>query len=996
MGVGAVTINGVNVTSIVDQSSFSAEFQANQLNSTCKFVVVDGSRNTGGTPIEIREQDEVIVTDDGTRIFGGRVAIPTPSAYGKNVLWDIQCVGFDVILDNRVIESGSRTGTRSDANDVAYIAGYASDLGLGFSTYVATLKNPLPGDINYSGLTLRQALTMLAEAIGGATFWVDANKELHWQDPAKAQIVLNPGFDGGSSTSWSLDSAAAVTADVGPGGTGDHALVTTGNGSGQHFSTQTITGIASSRRYMIILDMVSSVAAKAVVVLDWYNGATPVRTGDTVTSSGTSWNRYKAIFTSPVATVDRVIVKLGGVNNFTGTTRHDNIQLLGETAAFGVSTTPNGTTTKKLMNWSEKREAVVPINRVLINGTGVSGWRENLASISYYRGKKYEGVVNDEGVTDSAGIDAAALEVWRKYAFPARSGSYFTLDGGLQAGTWQIIEHEVFGLQAIEYLSTVTTQFLGNGNMGYTVNYGQPEEDAGSAMASIASVFTGTGSSLPGTPPPPGVDTTPPSLPTITSVTSPIIYADDGSSVLSIRVALTQPTDADFWATWVEFTSDSEGGENPTPVWTAASSILVGKERVQADLVGVPGGTKFWVRARSQDTSGNYSTGGPLNDGYTAVQSIVTGVDAEAPAIPATIVLSGGFKSFGLVIKDSPPPDLSYYQIRYAKDDGSGTGPGSNPWTYVNTASQTTVIPDLDVPNVSGTPGAGTQLYWMQVRAVDTSGNVYGSLRPTGTASNDTFTVTAHALAVNDTVRFLSLTGGTGLSTDTTYYVINVTTDTFQLSTSQGGGAFNFTTDVTASQLVLQPTEPMNVGNPEAGWTARASVTATLIGASNIVANSITTNEISTGGLSADVIKSGYLQIDTGDSAKADGVHIYDTGVLVGKWDENGLIVDQDSGPRLTNYVKITNASIMVYKSGIAVTAITPDGITADAIRLGYMPGGNNHVLNSSFELAAFGAAAPETAVWTTTFDTDYGQTNSTAQDANPVNALTIKSNTYS
>jgi len=46
------------------------------------------------------------------------------------------------------------------------------------------------------------------------------------------------------------------------------------------------------------------------------------------------------------------------------------------------------------------------------------------------------------------------------------------------------------------------------------------------------------------------------------------------------------------------------------------------------------------------------------------------------------------------------------------------------------------------------------------------------------------------------------LTGGSGLNTTTNYYVINVSGATFQVSTSVGGGASLFTTDITAGTLV--------------------------------------------------------------------------------------------------------------------------------------------------------------------------------------------------
>ncbi len=64
-------------------------------------------------------------------------------------------------------------------------------------------------------------------------------------------------------------------------------------------------------------------------------------------------------------------------------------------------------------------------------------------------------------------------------------------------------------------------------------------------------------------------------------------------------------------------------------------------------------------------------------------------------------------------------------------------------------------------------------------------------------------TASAHGLRVGDTVQFPELTGGTGLSTDTTYYVIasGLTASTFRVSATKGGSTVNFTTDVTAGAV---------------------------------------------------------------------------------------------------------------------------------------------------------------------------------------------------
>jgi hypothetical protein len=86
----------------------------------------------------------------------------------------------------------------------------------------------------------------------------------------------------------------------------------------------------------------------------------------------------------------------------------------------------------------------------------------------------------------------------------------------------------------------------------------------------------------------------------------------------------------------------------------------------------------------------------------------------------------------------------------------------------------------------------------------------------TGTASTDVFSLVAHGYANDDIVYLYNLTGGTGLTEYNQYYIINKTDDTFQLSASLGGGAVDFTTDVSAGTVQnapaydeVDPAEPM-------------------------------------------------------------------------------------------------------------------------------------------------------------------------------------------
>lgn len=101
----------------------------------------------------------------------------------------------------------------------------------------------------------------------------------------------------------------------------------------------------------------------------------------------------------------------------------------------------------------------------------------------------------------------------------------------------------------------------------------------------------------------------------------------------------------------------------------------------------------------------------------------------------------------------------------------------------------------------------------------------------TGTASTDVITCTAHGFADTQRIVFLSLTGGAGLTAQSTsvlgtvYYVRDATTNTFKVSTTSGGSAVNFTTDITAGYLIAAEFCP---GTPHADWPSMYLVNVAL------------------------------------------------------------------------------------------------------------------------------------------------------------------------
>jgi hypothetical protein len=72
----------------------------------------------------------------------------------------------------------------------------------------------------------------------------------------------------------------------------------------------------------------------------------------------------------------------------------------------------------------------------------------------------------------------------------------------------------------------------------------------------------------------------------------------------------------------------------------------------------------------------------------------------------------------------------------------------------------------------------------------------------TGVAATNILTKSGHGLSNGDLVVLRSLTGGAGLVQEYPYYIVGVSGNDFQLSTTSGGSAFDFTTDISSVSVV--------------------------------------------------------------------------------------------------------------------------------------------------------------------------------------------------
>lgn len=71
----------------------------------------------------------------------------------------------------------------------------------------------------------------------------------------------------------------------------------------------------------------------------------------------------------------------------------------------------------------------------------------------------------------------------------------------------------------------------------------------------------------------------------------------------------------------------------------------------------------------------------------------------------------------------------------------------------------------------------------------------------TGAAATDIFTAAGHGMVLNQPFAFAGAVGGAPLTSNTTYYARDITTDTFKVSLTNGGAVVNVTTDMTAGQI---------------------------------------------------------------------------------------------------------------------------------------------------------------------------------------------------
>ncbi len=281
------------------------------------------------------------------------------------------------------------------------------------------------------------------------------------------------------------------------------------------------------------------------------------------------------------------------------------------------------------------------------------------------------------------------------------------------------------------------------------------------------------------------------------------------------------------------------------------------------------------------------------------------------------------------------------------------------------------------------------QEYSVRIGAYDTMGNFsgYSDYTTISAATDNTVPSVPTSLSVGSAIRSLVISWASGNESDLAY---------FEVAFRRTGSSDPFAVLESRSTLIsITGLEANDAGTIQYDIKVRAvdtsenrsAYTAVVVGTplqvagDDIYLHSITTDHIVTEGLDAEVIRTGNLSI--GGLGTPPVLVIYNAaGQEIGRVDSNGMLWKDPSN--LARQMRFLDGQLEFSDDNGATwdTAINADGIRANAILIGQVPGGHNLIPNSSFELADFVTMGSKlwtlAADWGTTILTDVNVDKST------------------
>lgn len=190
-----ITIGGVDKTSSVDWNSLRIENVLTKQVDKCSFRIMTHQGNYYRPVIG----KEVIVTDTGTRVFGGLIVRATNKSDAVGVVhWEVECVDYSRLLDQYLI---AETYENMTVNEI--IADIALNwLPAGFTTVQVDCSVTVDY-IQFKYEPPSECLRQLAD-LTGHDFYVDYYKDIYFKSPQSTPAPFDITDDSGTYDNKSL------------------------------------------------------------------------------------------------------------------------------------------------------------------------------------------------------------------------------------------------------------------------------------------------------------------------------------------------------------------------------------------------------------------------------------------------------------------------------------------------------------------------------------------------------------------------------------------------------------------------------------------------------------------------------------------------------------------------------------------------------------------------------------------------------------------------
>lgn len=166
-----VTLDGVNRTSQIDQSGLQVhQILGSQRDTATLIYKKFGSRSY--VPAVL---DTVLIQDDSTKIFGGRIATIKQSSLNNadGIVYELDCVDYAIDLDSELV---SQVYTDQTVEDI--IADFATNFSSGFTT-TNVICTYVVASISFNQVPISQAIKKLVDLMQ-YDWYVDPDKDIHF------------------------------------------------------------------------------------------------------------------------------------------------------------------------------------------------------------------------------------------------------------------------------------------------------------------------------------------------------------------------------------------------------------------------------------------------------------------------------------------------------------------------------------------------------------------------------------------------------------------------------------------------------------------------------------------------------------------------------------------------------------------------------------------------------------------------------------------------